>query len=49
MLSLRMYIFQQLALIGPTASGKTALSIKVAQSMNAHILSLDSLSIYKAL
>jgi tRNA dimethylallyltransferase len=39
--------FQQLALIGPTASGKTALSIKVAQSMNAHILSLDSLSIYK--
>jgi tRNA dimethylallyltransferase len=42
-----MYIFQQLALIGPTASGKTALSIKVAQHMNAYILSLDSLSIYK--
>ena len=39
--------FQQLALIGPTASGKTALSIKVAQMLNAHILSLDSLSIYK--
>ena len=39
--------FKQLALIGPTASGKTALSIKVAQHMNAHILSLDSLSIYK--
>jgi tRNA dimethylallyltransferase len=38
---------QQLALIGPTASGKTALSIKVAQKLNAHILSLDSLSIYK--
>lgn len=38
---------QQLALIGPTASGKTALSIKLAQKMNAHILSLDSLSIYK--
>ena len=38
---------QQLALIGSTASGKTALSIKVAQQMNAHILSLDSLSIYK--
>jgi tRNA dimethylallyltransferase len=42
-----MHIFQQLALIGPTASGKTALSIKVAQHMNAYILSLDSLSIYK--
>lgn len=39
--------FKQLALIGSTASGKTALSIKVAQKMNAHILSLDSLSIYK--
>jgi len=47
MLSLRMYIFQQLALIGPTASGKTALSIKVAKHLNAYILSLDSLSIYK--
>ncbi len=39
--------FKQLALIGPTASGKTALSIKIAQQMNAYILSLDSLSIYK--
>ena len=39
--------FQQLALIGPTASGKTALSIKLAKHMNAYILSLDSLSIYK--
>ena len=39
--------FKQLALIGPTASGKTALSIKIAQKMNAYILSLDSLSIYK--
>jgi tRNA dimethylallyltransferase len=38
---------QQLALIGPTASGKTALSIKIAQQMNATILSIDSLSIYK--
>jgi tRNA dimethylallyltransferase len=39
--------FKQLAIIGPTASGKTALAVKVAQKMNAHILSLDSLSIYK--
>jgi len=38
---------QQLALIGPTASGKTALSIKVAQKMDAYILSIDSLSIYR--
>jgi len=38
---------QQIALIGPTASGKTALSIKIAQQMNAVVLSIDSLSIYK--
>ena len=39
--------FTQLALIGPTASGKTALSIKLAKKLDAYILSLDSLSIYK--
>ena len=39
--------FKQLALIGSTASGKTSLGIKVAHHINAHILSLDSLSIYK--
>ena len=39
--------FQQLALIGSTASGKTALSIKLAKKINANILSLDSLAIYK--
>lgn len=38
---------QQLAIIGSTASGKTSLSIELAEQMNAHILSLDSLSIYK--
>lgn len=36
-----------IAILGSTASGKTALSIKLAQKYNAHILSLDSLSIYK--
>ncbi|MDQ7047657.1 MAG: tRNA (adenosine(37)-N6)-dimethylallyltransferase MiaA [Sulfurovum sp.] len=39
--------FKQLAIIGSTASGKTSLAIKVAHQMNAYILSLDSLSIYK--
>ncbi len=38
---------RQLALIGPTASGKTALSIKTAEALDAYILSIDSLSIYK--
>lgn len=39
--------FKQLAIIGPTASGKTALAIAVAKQRNALILSLDSLAIYK--
>jgi len=37
----------QLAIIGSTASGKTSLAIKIAKKINAHILSLDSLSVYK--
>jgi len=39
--------FRQLAIIGPTASGKTALAVETARRIDAHILSLDSLSIYK--
>ena len=39
--------FQQIALIGPTASGKSTLAIELAQQNNAYILSLDSLAIYK--
>ena len=39
--------FEQLAIIGPTASGKTALAIAVAKQRDAIILSLDSLAIYK--
>ena len=38
---------QQLAIIGPTASGKSDLSLKIAKKINAYILSIDSLSIYK--
>jgi len=38
---------RQLALIGPTASGKSTLAIKVAEALDAWILSVDSLSIYK--
>lgn len=38
---------REIALLGATASGKTALSIKLAIELNANILSLDSLSIYK--
>lgn len=38
---------KQIAIIGPTASGKSDLAIKIAQQTNAYILSIDSLSIYK--
>ena len=39
--------FTQLSIIGPTASGKSDLAIKIAQQIDAYILSIDSLSIYK--
>ena len=38
---------KEIAIIGPTASGKSALAIEIATRCNANILSLDSLSIYK--
>lgn len=39
--------FIQFAIIGPTASGKSDLAISLAQKIDAYILSIDSLSIYK--
>ena len=38
---------KQLAIIGPTASGKSDLAISLAKEIDAYILSIDSLSIYK--
>jgi len=38
---------KEIAIIGPTASGKSDVAIELAQSFNANILSIDSLSIYK--
>lgn len=38
-----------IALVGPTASGKTSLSIKLAQKFNGEIISADSRQIYKGL
>ena len=40
-------MYKELAIIAPTASGKTALSIELANKIDAVILSLDSLSVYK--
>ena len=36
-------------LIGPTASGKTALSLKLAEKLNAEIISCDSMCVYKGM
>ena len=38
---------KEIAIIGSTASGKTALSLKIAHITNSVILSLDSLCVYK--
>lgn len=38
---------KQIAIIGPTASGKTGLAVDMAYQTNSIILSLDSLSVYK--
>ncbi len=38
-----------LSIIGPTASGKTALSIEIAQRLKAPIVSADSVQIYRGL
>lgn len=38
-----------LAIVGPTASGKTALSIKLAKQYNGEIINGDSMQIYKGL
>ena len=38
---------KEIAIIGSTASGKTGLSLDIANKTNSIILSLDSLSVYK--
>lgn len=44
-----MYAPKQVALIGPTASGKSALAVELALAHNAHIFSIDSLSVYRSI
>jgi len=36
-----------IVIVGPTASGKTALSIELAKKINGEIISADSMQIYK--
>lgn len=38
-----------ICIVGPTASGKTALSVELAKELNGEIISVDSMQIYKKL
>lgn len=38
-----------IAITGPTASGKTALSLKLAETLSGEIISLDSMQIYRGM
>lgn len=37
------------AVVGPTASGKTALAVEIAKSFNGEVISADSMQIYKGM
>lgn len=38
-------MIEVLAIVGPTASGKTALSIRLAQALNGEIINGDSMQL----
>jgi tRNA dimethylallyltransferase len=40
---------QALAIVGPTSSGKTALSIEVARRLDGEVVSMDSRSVYRGM
>src|SRR5438552_16842152 len=41
--------FSMLVLIGPTASGKSALAMAIAQRIGGEILSVDSMQVYRGM
>jgi tRNA dimethylallyltransferase len=44
-----MAVSSQLVILGPTASGKSGLAMTLAQQMRAHILSVDSMQVYRGM
>ena len=38
-----------LAVVGPTASGKTALSVRLAKKLNGEVVSADSMQMYRGM
>ena len=37
------------AVVGPTASGKTALAVELAKALDGEVLSFDSMQLYKGM
>ena len=48
-ISLRIPAGQTLAIVGPTASGKTALAIRLAKKFNGEVISADSRQVYRGM
>ena len=42
-------MIRAIALTGPTASGKTALSLSLAERLSCEIISLDSMQLYRTM
>ena len=38
---------RMLAVVGPTASGKTALAVELAKALNGEVVSADSMQVYR--
>ena len=38
-----------LAIVGPTAAGKTSLSLEVAEALDAEVVSMDSTMVYRGM
>ena len=40
---------KMIVIVGPTASGKTALSVALAQKLNGEVVSADSMQLYRGM
>jgi len=45
----KLFVIPILAVVGPTASGKTALAIELAERLDTEIISADSMQVYKGM
>jgi tRNA dimethylallyltransferase len=47
--SKNLYLYNSIVLAGPTATGKTALAIKLAKKFNGEVITVDSAQVYKGM